>query len=69
MTAAAEADGFKVFVRAEHPVAARRIGVTLRPIATLLLGKPQVGVPLIECDQRLDIELPLRALVWRDAAD
>ncbi len=62
VAAAAEADGFKIFVRANHPVAARRIGVTLRPVATLMLGKPQVGVPLIQCDQRLGIELPLRAL-------
>ena len=68
LAAAAEADGFKIFVRANHPIAAQRIGVTLPPITTLLFGKPQVGVPLIQCDPRLAIELPLRALVWRDAA-
>ncbi len=69
LSAAVEAEGFKVFARANHPVAARRIGVTLRPVATLLFGKPQLGVPLIGCDPRLGFELPLRALVWQDASD
>ncbi len=69
LAAAAEADGFRIFARANHPIAAQRIGVTLRPVATLLFGKPQVGVPLIGCDPRLGFELPLRAVVWQDDAE
>ena len=34
----------------------------------LIFGNPQGGTPLMECAQTVGIDLPLKALVWEDAA-
>ena len=32
----------------------------------MVFGKPQSGTPLMVCDQRAGIDLPLHALAWED---
>ena len=44
------------------------MGRTLRPAEVLIFGNPQVGAQLMECSQTAGIDLPLKALVWEDAA-
>ena len=60
--------GLNVFARIDHAAGAAKIGKTLRPTEVLIFGSPQGGTPLMECEQSLGIDLPLKALVWEDAA-
>ena len=60
--------GLNVFARIDHAAGAAKVGKTLRPTALLIFGNPQGGTPFIECAQTVGIDLPLKALVWEDAA-
>jgi uncharacterized protein (DUF302 family) len=60
--------GLSVFARVDHTAGAAKIGKTLRPTEVLIFGNPQGGTPLMECEQTVGIDLPLKALVWEDAA-
>lgn len=66
--AAAKAAGFFLVARVDHAGAAENAGLKLRPTALSIFGKPQGGTPLMVCDQRVGIDLPLKALAWQDAA-
>jgi uncharacterized protein (DUF302 family) len=57
-----------VVLRVDHAAAAQRIGQTLRPTELLVFGNPQAGTPLMQCAQTAGIDLPMKALVWTDAA-
>jgi uncharacterized protein (DUF302 family) len=57
-----------VFARIDHAAGAARIGKTLRPTEVVIFGNPQGGTPFMECAQTVGIDLPLKALVWQDAA-
>ena len=60
--------GLSVFNRIDHASGAAKIGKTLRPTEVLIFGNPQGGTPLMECEQTVGIDLPLKALVWEDAS-
>jgi uncharacterized protein (DUF302 family) len=60
--------GLNVFARIDHAAGAAKIGKTLRPTEVLIFGNPQGGTPFMECAQTVGIDLPLKALVWEDAA-
>lgn len=60
--------GLNVFIRVDHAAGAAKIGRTLRPTELLVFGNPQGGTPFMECAQSVGIDLPLKALVWQDAA-
>ena len=60
--------GLNVFARIDHAGGAAKIGKTLRPTELLIFGNPQGGTPLMECAQSAGIDLPLKGLVWEDAA-
>ncbi len=68
LEAAASARGLNVFARIDHAGGAPRVGKSLRPTELLIFGNPQGGTPLMECAQTVGIDLPLKALAWRDAA-
>lgn len=65
---ALQARGLKLFARIDHAGGAASIGQTLRPTQVLIFGNPQGGTPLMACQQTVGIDLPLKALVWQDAA-
>jgi uncharacterized protein (DUF302 family) len=65
-SAAADA-GLKVFSRIDHAAGAQKVGQTLRPTQLIIFGSPKVGTALMTSDQRIGIDLPLKALVWQDA--
>jgi uncharacterized protein (DUF302 family) len=67
LVSAAGARGLKVFGRVDHTAGAEAAGMSLRPTELLVFGDPRAGTPLIQADQRLGIDLPLRVLVWLDA--
>lgn len=60
--------GLNVFARVDHAAGAAKVGKTLRPTEVLIFGNPQGGTPFMECEQTAGIDLPLKALVWEDAA-
>ena len=60
--------GLTVFARIDHAAGAARIGKNLRPTELLVFGSPAGGTPFMECAQSVGIDLPLKALVWTDAA-
>ena len=60
--------GLNVFARIDHAAGASKIGKPLRPTELLIFGNPQGGTPFMECAQTVGIDLPLKALVWDDAA-
>jgi uncharacterized protein (DUF302 family) len=65
--AAAVADrGITVFARIDHAAAASTVGMALRPTEVLIFGNPRAGTPLMQIAPTLGIDLPLKALVWRD---
>jgi len=60
--------GLTVFARIDHAAAAARINKTLRPTELLIFGNAPGGTPFMECEQTVGIDLPLKVLVWQDAA-
>ena len=60
--------GMTVFARIDHAVGAAEVGLSLRPTEVLLFGNARGGTPLMQSNQTTGIDLPLKMLVWRDAA-
>ncbi|MFU8812219.1 MAG: DUF302 domain-containing protein [Balneolaceae bacterium] len=58
--------GFMIPVVLDHQANAARVDLTLPPTVVLLFGNPRAGTPLMQCEQRLGIDLPQKALVYED---
>jgi uncharacterized protein (DUF302 family) len=67
LVAAAEARGFKIVARVDHAAAAAGVDMELRPTTVVIFGNPRGGTPLMQCDQRAGLDLPLKVLVWENA--
>lgn len=68
LVAAIAARGLTLFARIDHAAGAAAAGLTLRPTQVLIFGNARGGTPLMQAQQLLGMELPLRALVWQDEA-
>jgi uncharacterized protein (DUF302 family) len=68
MEAEIRANGMSVFVRIDHAAGAAEVGLTLRPTEVIVFGNARGGTPLMQSVQTVGIDLPLKALVWGDAA-
>ena len=68
LAAAATARGAAVVARIDHAAAAAAVGLALPPTEVLVFGNPRAGTPLMQAAQTIGVDLPLRALVWRDAS-
>lgn len=60
--------GFKVIARVNHGKAAEGVGIALKPIELLIFGKPKAGSLLMQSQPTVAIDLPMKYLVWEDAA-
>jgi uncharacterized protein (DUF302 family) len=58
----------RIFSRVDHAENARGVNMDLRPTTVFTFGNPQVGTRLMQCQQTVAIDLPLKALVWEDSA-
>jgi uncharacterized protein (DUF302 family) len=58
--------GFKIFNTIDHAAGAASVGMALRPTMLIIFGSPKGGTPLMNCDQRMGIILPLKFLIWED---
>ena len=66
---AVTAKGLTVFARIDHAAGAAAAGLSLRPTEVLIFGNAKGGTPLMQAVQSVAIDLPLKALVWQDAAN
>jgi uncharacterized protein (DUF302 family) len=56
----------QMFADIDHAAGAQKVGMSLRPTHLLIFGNPQAGTPLIQSQQSIGLDLPLRVLVWED---
>jgi uncharacterized protein (DUF302 family) len=68
LEAAVRAKGMTVFAHIDHAAGAAAVGMSLRPTDLLIFGNAKGGTPLMQLDQTIGIDLPLKALVWQDAS-
>lgn len=61
-----EEKGMTLFNRIKHAEAAAEVGVELRDVQLIIFGNPKVGSPLIKCQPSVAIDLPQKALIWKD---
>ena len=66
--AAIKARGMTVFARIDHAAGAAKAGLSLRPTELLVFGNAKGGTPLMQSNQMIGLDLPLKALVWQDEA-
>ncbi len=67
LAAEVTAKGMTVFARIDHAAGANEVGMALRPTEVLIFGNARGGTPLMQAEQTIGIDLPLKALVWEDA--
>ena len=58
--------GMTIFKRVNHAAGAEKAGLKLRPTELLIFGNPKVGTPLMLCSQTAALDLPQKALVYKD---
>ena len=68
LEAALKAAGITIFARVDHSGGAASVGLALRPTEVLIFGNPKGGTPLMQANQVIGLDLPLRVLAWEDEA-
>jgi len=58
--------GMTIFKRVNHTTGAAKVGLELRPTELLIFGNPKVGTPLMLCSQTAALDLPQKALAYKD---
>lgn len=65
---AAREKGLQIFARLDHAAAAASVGQAMPPSTVLVIGNPRIGTSRFVRFPTLAIDLPLKILVWQDAA-
>jgi uncharacterized protein (DUF302 family) len=68
LEAAVKSKGLTIFARIDHTAGAQDAGLALRPTELLIFGNAKGGTPLMQSQQTIGIDLPLKALAFEDAA-
>ena len=58
--------GMTIFTQVDHSEGAQKAGIELAETKLILFGNPKVGSPLMRCQQSVAIDLPQKALIWKD---
>jgi len=58
--------GIQFFAHIDHAAEAEKVGLSLRPTQVLIFGNPLAGTPLMQSQQTIGLDLPLRTLIWED---
>jgi uncharacterized protein (DUF302 family) len=58
--------GLTIFARIDHSGEAERVGLKMNDAKLLIFGSPKAGTPLMIASPLLALDLPLKALVWKD---
>lgn len=63
---AIEKQGWHLFAHIDHAKQAADKGLKLRPTQVILFGNPKIGTLLMQDQQAAAIDLPVKALVYKD---
>ncbi len=58
--------GLTIFARIDHAAGAKKANLELSPTQLLIFGNPKLGTPLMQSNQTIGIDLPQKALAWKD---
>jgi uncharacterized protein (DUF302 family) len=68
LEAEVKARGLTIFARIDHAAGATAAGLSLPPTEVLIFGNTKGGTLSMQSVQTIGIDLPLKALVWRDGS-
>ena len=63
-----DSKGVKLFTVIDHSGAAEDAGMHMPPTKLLIFGNPKAGTPLMQAEALAGLDLPLKALIFEDAA-
>lgn len=55
-----------VFARVDHMAGANKVGLDMQPTQLLIFGNPKMGTPLMNENQFMGLDLPMKAMAWED---
>ncbi len=58
---------FVIFNHINHAKAANKNNISLRDTQLIIFGNPKIGSHLMQCSQSAAIDLPQKALIWKDS--
>ena len=61
--------GLTVFAVVDHSGEAAKIGLKMQDAKLIIFGSPKAGTPLMIASPLLALDLPLKALVWKDNSE
>ena len=59
--------GFTVFARIDHQKNAEAVELSLPATEVIIFGNPKIGTQLMQCNQKVAIDLPQKVLITEDA--
>lgn len=68
LTKILKSKGLTIFARVDHAAGAEKVGMKMLPTQLLIFGNPKAGTPLMMSNRTIGIDLPLKALAWKDKA-
>ena len=68
LKAIVQASGAVLFRLVDHSGEVEKMGLEMKPTKLLIFGNPKAGTPLMLASPSTAIDLPLKMLVWEDAA-
>jgi uncharacterized protein (DUF302 family) len=66
LEAALQTKGMTIFKRVPHSEGAKSVGLKIRDTELLIFGNPKIGTLLMQCKQSAALDLPLKALAYKD---
>jgi uncharacterized protein (DUF302 family) len=60
------AKGLTIFTLIDHSGEAERLGLKMHEAKLIIFGSPKAGTPLMIASPLLALDLPLKALIWKD---
>jgi uncharacterized protein (DUF302 family) len=60
------AKGLAIFSLIDHSGEAEKVGLKMQEAKLLIFGSPKAGTPLMVASPLIALDLPLKALVWKD---
>ena len=69
LEAALKKNGMTIFNRISHSTSAAKVGLELRDTELLIFGNPKIGTLLMQCQQSAALDLPMKALAYKDKED
>jgi len=58
--------GITIFTRVDHSAGAKKAGIAMSDTKLLIFGNPKMGTPLMNENKMMALDLPMKALAWKD---